>query len=130
MELIDFVFNWWWFFCFFLNMIYWSKFKSYWKTKNIYEGFVSFFFFFFMSAFHSLIRHKGHNYGCCTRSRKCLPFWNTWFHLWFSKRFMLSCHLCLFNSCIFLVFWIWSLFLWFDCLVFLYFWLYMIINIY
>jgi len=37
-----------------------------------------------MSTFHSLIRHRGHRDWCRMRSRKCLPFRNTWFHLWFS----------------------------------------------
>jgi len=37
-----------------------------------------------MSTFHSLIRHKGHHDGCRMRSRKCLPFRRTWFHLCFS----------------------------------------------
>jgi len=31
-----------------------------------------------------LIRHRGHHDGCRMRSRKCLPFRSTWFHLWFS----------------------------------------------
>jgi len=55
--------------------------------------------------FHPLIRHMGHNDGCRTRSRKCLPFRSTWFHLRFSFRFMLS---CLLISCDSLVFWILS----------------------
>jgi len=37
-----------------------------------------------MSTFHSLIRHRGHHDECRMRSRKCLPFRSTWFHLWFS----------------------------------------------
>jgi len=47
-----------------------------------------------MTAFHFLIRHRGNHYGWCIRSRKCSPFRNNWFHLWFSQR---SCHLCLFH---------------------------------
>jgi len=37
-----------------------------------------------MSTFHSLIRHMGNHDECRMRSRKCLPFRSTWFHLWFS----------------------------------------------
>jgi len=37
-----------------------------------------------MSEFHSVIRHREHHDGCRMRSRKCLPFRSTWFHLWFS----------------------------------------------
>jgi len=59
-----------------------------------------------MSTIHSLIRHRGHHDGCRMRSRKCFPCRSTWFHLWFSERFLLSCHLCLFISCYSLVFWI------------------------
>jgi len=59
-----------------------------------------------MSTFPSLIRHRGHHDGSRMRSRKCLPFRSTWFHLWFSKRFVLSCHLCLLFSCYSLVFWV------------------------
>jgi len=38
-----------------------------------------------MSMFHSLIRHSWHHDGCCMRSRKCLPFRSTWFHLWIHR---------------------------------------------
>jgi len=38
----------------------------------------------FSYRFHALIRHWGHHDGCRMRSRKCLPFQSTWFHLWFS----------------------------------------------
>jgi len=64
-----------------------------------------------MSAFHSWMRHGGHHDGCRMRSRKCLPFRSTWFRLWFSWRFVLSCHLCLLVSCYGLVFCLLS----FDC---------------
>jgi len=37
-----------------------------------------------ISTFHSLIRHRGHHDGYRIRSKKCLPFRSTWFHLWFS----------------------------------------------
>jgi len=37
-----------------------------------------------MSTFYSLKRHRGLHDGCGMRSRKCLPFRSTWFHLWFS----------------------------------------------
>jgi len=37
-----------------------------------------------MSTFHSLIHYRGHHDGCRMWSRKCLPFWSNWFHLWFS----------------------------------------------
>jgi len=36
-----------------------------------------------MSTFHSLIRQRGHHDGCRMRSKKCLPFRGTWFHLFF-----------------------------------------------
>jgi len=36
-----------------------------------------------VSTFHSLMRRRGHD-GCRMRSRKCLPFRSTCFHLWFS----------------------------------------------
>jgi len=29
------------------------------------------------------MKHRGHHDGCRMRSRKCLPFRCTWFHLWF-----------------------------------------------
>jgi len=35
-----------------------------------------------MSTFHSLIRDRGHHDGCRMRSRKCFPFWSSWFYLW------------------------------------------------
>jgi len=37
-----------------------------------------------MSTFLSLIRHRRHHDGCRMWSRKWLPFWSTWFNLWFS----------------------------------------------
>jgi len=37
-----------------------------------------------ISTFNSLIRHSGHHDGYRMRSRKCLPFRSTWFHIWFS----------------------------------------------
>jgi len=37
-----------------------------------------------IGTFHSFIRHRGHHDVCCMRSRKCLSFRITWFHLWFS----------------------------------------------
>jgi len=49
-------------------------------------------------------------------SRVCLPFRSTWFHLWFSYRFMLSCYLWLLISCNCVVFWILL-----DCIISLYF---------
>jgi len=45
------------------------------------------------------------------------PFCSTWFHLWFSYRFMLFCYLCLLISCN-SVFGFWVLL---DCMVCLYF---------
>jgi len=38
---------------------------------------------FVMSDFNSWIRHWRNHDGCRMRSRKCLPFRSTWFHLWF-----------------------------------------------
>jgi len=46
-----------------------------------------------------------------TRLSDTVPFRGTWFRLWFSWRFMLSCHLCLLISCYGLVFCLLS----FDC---------------
>jgi len=71
-----------------------------------------------MSTFYSLIRHRRYHDGCRMRSRKFVPFRSAWSHLWFSWRFMLSCHLCLHVLCDSLVFWILS----FDCSVCLIAW--------
>jgi len=37
-----------------------------------------------MSTFQSLVRNRRHHDWCRMRSRKCLPFRSTWFHLWCS----------------------------------------------
>jgi len=66
-----------------------------------------------VSTFHYLMRHGGHHDGCRMRSGKCLPFRSAWFHLWFSWKFVLSCHLCLLVSCDGLIFWLFLLFAWY-----------------
>jgi len=65
-----------------------------------------------ISTFHSLIRHRGHHDGAACGTGHSYPSRSsTWFHLWFSWRCMLSCHLCLLISCYSLGFWILN----FDC---------------